>query len=161
MKNNQLKTWRNNTINMSECTSECGLTAVSGWISLSFNCYSVILRCIQVPTPDGSAASVVGLFCLTSQHRVLVLGCADQPADTINYLALRVQLFLLRLLAEKNHCKRKWAVSWVIKKNPFSSIWRSRGELLHMMIQFSWKLKTRLGVGGHLPLPAGVSGKWR
>lgn len=40
---------------------------------------------------------------LTSQHGVLVLGCADQPADPINHLALRVQLFLLRLLAEKNH----------------------------------------------------------
>lgn len=40
---------------------------------------------------------------LTSQHRVLVLGSADQPADTINHLALRVQLFLLGLLAEKNH----------------------------------------------------------
>lgn len=43
------------------------------------------------------------LSALTSQHRVLVLGCADQPADTINHLALRVQLFFLRLLAEKNH----------------------------------------------------------
>lgn len=40
---------------------------------------------------------------LTSQHCVLVLGCADQPADAINHLALRVQLFLLGLLAEENH----------------------------------------------------------
>lgn len=38
-----------------------------------------------------------------SQHRVLVLGCADQPADAINHLALRVQLFLLGLFAEENH----------------------------------------------------------
>lgn len=96
---------------MSTSASECALTAVSGWICLSFNCYCAILRCVQVPTPDGSPASVVGVYCLTSQHRVLVLGCADQPANTINHLALRVQLFLLGLLAEKNHCKRRKAVS--------------------------------------------------
>lgn len=40
---------------------------------------------------------------LTSQHCVLVLGCADQPANTIDHLALRVQLFLLGLLAKENH----------------------------------------------------------
>lgn len=42
------------------------------------------------------------IYC-DSQHRVLVLGCADQPADAINDLALRVQLFLLGLLAEEDH----------------------------------------------------------
>ena len=41
---------------------------------------------------------------VTSQHGVLVLGSADQPADAIDHLALRVQLFLLGLLAEENHC---------------------------------------------------------
>lgn len=59
-------------------------------------------------------ASAAGLCLhagLTSQHGVLVLGCADQPADTINHLALRVQLFLLGLLAEKNHWRGKQGVS--------------------------------------------------
>lgn len=58
---------------------------------------------------------------LTSQHRVLVLGCADQPADTINHLALRVQLFLLGLLAEENHWKGKQRVRQGIKKKMFGS----------------------------------------
>lgn len=42
---------------------------------------------------------------LTSQHGVLVLGGADQSADAVDDLALRVQLFLLGLLAEENHCE--------------------------------------------------------
>lgn len=44
---------------------------------------------------------------LTPQHGVLVLGCADQPADAVNHLALRVQLFLLGFLAKKDHWKWK------------------------------------------------------
>ena len=52
------------------------------------------------------AVEVLHSVCsLTSQHSVLMLGCADQPADTINHLALGVQVFLLGLLAEENHCE--------------------------------------------------------
>lgn len=60
------------------------------------------LKLLLTSPPGGSAASAAGL---TSEHGVLVLGSADQPADTIDHLALRVQLFLLGLLAKKNHCR--------------------------------------------------------
>lgn len=62
---------------------------------------SFFLRRSLTSPPGGSAALATGL---TSEHGVLVLGSADQPADTIDHLALRVQLFLLGLLAKKNHC---------------------------------------------------------
>lgn len=44
-----------------------------------------------------------------------MLGCADQPADSINHLALRVQLLLLGLLTEKYHCIGPQREKWVIK----------------------------------------------
>lgn len=90
--------------------SESAMTAVVEQIILFTTSDYLILRRVLTSTPDGSIASAVGSCLhvgLTSQHRVLVLGCADQPADAINHLALRVQLFLLGLLAEKNHWKKE------------------------------------------------------
>lgn len=96
-------------------TWEFAATAVIAYIILcSHHCSYLILKTFLTSTPDGSVAPAVGLCVhigLTSQHRVLVLGCADQPADTVNHLALRVQLFLLGFLAEKNHWETKQGVS--------------------------------------------------
>lgn len=38
---------------------------------------------------------------------MLVLGCADQSADAVYHLALRVQILLLGLLAEKYHWRKR------------------------------------------------------
>lgn len=75
------------------------------------------------------------LSALTSQHRVLVLGCADQPADTINHLALRVQLFFLRLLAEKNHWEGRKKQSHIQKSEKNTLIMRNPQSLVSQVME--------------------------
>lgn len=113
-------------------TWEFATTAVIACIILYLHhCSYLIPKTFLTSTPDGSIAPAVGLCVhvrLTSQHRVLVLCCADQPADTINHLALRVQLFLLGFLAEKNH--------WEIKQGV-------RGVSEHIFFKFCFLLYTK------------------
>lgn len=41
---------------------------------------------------------------LTSQHGVLVLGCADEACDPFNDLAFGLQVLLFWFLAQEHHC---------------------------------------------------------
>lgn len=56
---------------------------------------SPLLGCLQ---PRGAGAPP-----LTSQHGVLVLGCADEACDPLDDLALGLQVLLLRFLAQEHH----------------------------------------------------------
>lgn len=52
---------------------------------------------------------------LTPQHILLVLGCANEPADALNALALGLQVFVLCLLRQEHHWEGKGMVAFALR----------------------------------------------